>query len=134
MKSYQLKGSAAVVQAEPMTRGEYLKDRGLELAQGEGLDDAGMRVVVASGTVLWVPAAGFAKMCEEVCATPIRCAVVRFVRETAKLALAMFTVVFVMALTTCSSNEARIKDYRHLSGKIDALAEAQGLRFVEGEE
>lgn len=137
MKSYRLKGmKCAAVKAAHMTRGAYLKSRGWALPEGEDPADVGMRIVyLDSAKISWMGAEEFGCLYEEVEDAPVKAhPFKRFMVEVAKLALSMFAVAFVMVLTTCSSNEARIKDYRHLEAKIDALAEAQGLRFVEGEE
>ena len=48
------------VEAEPMTRGEHLKSKGLSLIPGSGKEeDEGYKVVYADGYVSWCPKAQF---------------------------------------------------------------------------
>ncbi|MGL4869878.1 MAG: hypothetical protein ACRC48_06660 [Aeromonas veronii] len=142
MKLYQMNGRSTVTMAEPMSRGEYLKSRGWDIPAGENPRDPGMRVVSVSdgGVVSWMDYEIFSRCFSEVClapeksATPIRSAVARFIRESAKLFVSLTGALAIAILFTYTGNQARIKDYRHLEAKIDALAEAKGLQFVEVEE
>ncbi|WP_429141160.1 hypothetical protein [Aeromonas veronii] len=139
MKFYQMNGQSTVVVAAPMSRGEYLKSRGWAIPAGENPSDTGMRVYDGR-VVSWMDCEVFSRLFKAVIpapersATPIRSAVGRFIRDAAVLFVSLAGALVISILFTYTGNQARIKDYRHLESKIDALAEAKGFQFVEVED